>query len=667
MDGQRHEEFARSLFRESNDALFLFDPRDHRLVDINPVALRLTGLSRRSARSLKVWELLSSPDTDGLERLMEAYQRTGFFHSRESYFLKVQEGPPIPVSVSVSRIHTKPDPLGLATVRDIRESRRALEGLERFFSLSPALFAIMERNEHGLRFVKLNAAWVSLLGRETAALLTTPPLELVHPDDRDSTRDAFNSLAHGEASGFRHRLQHQDGSYRWISWNASAVDDRIYAVGRDITDEQRLQELAIEKEAAEAASRAKSEFLALVSHELRTPLTTILASTDLMMLDPYIGRAPSERLEDLRMIRQSGQHLLSLIDDILDLSVIDAGRLRIESRPCSLIDVATGLIRSMRKPAEAKGLSLEFHTQGEIPAQIVIDALRLRQILFNLLGNAINYTESGGVSLLLEGPTDVAAPVLTFRVTDTGPGISEQEQSHLFEPFYQPPRGIRASRSGTGLGLSISRRLADQLGGRLDLETRLGQGSTFTLRLPFSLLPESSRVPRTPTEPAPRPSPESNGPVGPIAGRILLVEDHPANQRVIALRLKLSGADVEVADDGRTALDLTISHRERGSPFDVILLDMQMPVLDGYEAARRLRERGVSTPIIALTAHASEEDREECLRCGCDAYLSKPFEWDRLLALIVDLAPRANQPDRSDAPTDDGVNSAAEPKQGATR
>jgi PAS domain S-box-containing protein len=646
MDRLQQEEFARSLFRESNDALFLFDPNDHHLVDVNPVALRLTGFSRKEVRNLKVWELISSPESDGLDRLVAAYQKTGFFHSRESYFLKVKHGSAIPVSVSVSRIHTKPNPLGLATVRDVREARRALEGLERFFRLSPALFAILERDPSGIRFIKLNAAWEGLLGYDTSTLLATTPLELVHPDDQKSTEAVLASLEHGEASDFRHRLRHRDGSYRWISWNASAVDDRIYAVGRDVTDERRIQQLAIDKEAAEAASRAKSEFLALVSHELRTPLTTILASTELMMLDPYIGQARNERIEDLRLIRQSGQHLLSLIDDILDLSVIDAGRLRVDARPCSVVDVLTGLIRSMRKPAEAKNLSLAFQTVGEIPPLILVDALRLRQILFNLLGNAINYTEKGGVSLVLEGPTDPAAPELTFRVSDTGPGISEHEQTHLFEPFYQSARGVSRSRSGTGLGLAISRRLADQLGGRLEVETHVGKGSVFSLRLPCRILPECSRPPLVPA-PAPQtpvgpPAPDDNRePERRLASRILLAEDHAANQRVIALRLKMAGADVDVADDGRSALERTIEQYENGCPFDVILLDMQMPVLDGYETARRLRERGISTPIIALTAHASDDDRDQCLNCGCDAYLSKPFEWDRLIALISDLVPKA--------------------------
>jgi PAS domain S-box-containing protein len=621
MSNEHHEEIAKSLFRESNDALFLFDTRDHRLVDLNPVAIRLTGRTRKEALQLTLWDVLTSEEPDGVRRVVEAYQRTGFFHSREGYFLTVAGGDPVPVNVSVSRIHTKPEPLGLATVRDVREARQALAMLDRFFRLSPALFAIMEEGPRGLRFVRLNAEWERALGVPQERLMAMSPLELVHPEDVAATEEAIRSLASGERMGFEHRVRRGDGEYLWVSWNAALAEGRIHAVGQDVTGRRRAAALEREKERAEASSRAKSEFLARVSHEVRTPLTSILGSSELLLGDEAVARAIPGRMEELRAIHESGRHLLALVDDVLDLSAIESGRVRIEARACDPVGLARGLVESMRKVAEGRRLSLEFRVGPGVPATVTTDPLRLRQILFNLVGNALKYTERGGVAVevgLAEGER------VAFRVADTGPGLAEDVRAHLFEPFFRGEEGPAARAEGTGLGLAISRRLAADLGGALEVETAAGVGTTFAVLLPLGgVRGEAAAVPA----PVVARVGESE-----LKGcRILLAEDHAANRRVIATRLQMAGAEVEAVGDGRAAVE-----RATGEPgrFDVVLLDMQMPVMDGTRAVELMRAGGYRGPVVALTAHASEEDRAESLRLGCDAYLSKPFAWGELVALV---------------------------------
>ncbi len=637
METDRHEEIARGLFRESNDALFLFDPADNRVVDLNPAALRLTGFERKDAVGLRVWELFSSAESEGIGSLIQAYSKTGFFHSREGYFLARAEGGPIPVNLSVSRIHTKPTPLGLATARDVREPRRAQETLDRFFRLSPALFAIFERSGKALHFRKFNDAWTRTLGHAPETLGALDFGDLVHPDDLEATRQAIGSLGHGEVSGFEHRLRRLDGDVCWVAWNAVEVDRLVYAVGRETTAERRAKALQLAKEAAEAASRGKSEFLAHVSHELRTPLTTILGCTEALEHDTaFRDQASPDRLDDLAAIRRSGEHLLALIEDILDLSLIESGGLRIEPAPHSPARLAAEVVASLRPQAEAKGLNLAVEVPGPIPAAVRIDAVRLRQVLLNLATNAIKFTAQGGVRVVVDlerRPGGGAS--IRFAVIDTGIGMSADEISGLFRPFFRGEFSRRVGVPGAGLGLAFSRRLVEFLGGRLDVESRPGEGSRFTVTLPVGEPEASSLIdPREAIAPAPAGPPKSPATKALLGRRILLAEDNAANLRIISLHLNRLGAEVVAVPDGQAAVDAVLSARDAGSPLDVVLMDMEMPVLDGYEATRQLRSQGVRTPILALTAYAMPEDREQCLRFGCDEHLSKPIDWARLVELI---------------------------------
>jgi len=406
----------------------------------------------------------------------------------------------------------------------------------------------------------------------------------------------------------------------------------------------RTRELELSREAAEAASRAKSGFLANMSHEIRTPMTAILGYADLL-LDPNLE--PAERLAHVSVIRRNGEHLLQVINDILDLSKIEAGRLDIERIECSPARVLGDVASLMRVRAAEKRLRFAVHYVPPLPSIVRTDPTRLRQILINLVGNAIKFTEDGEVVVTLA--VGGASPaVLTLTVRDTGVGMSEEQLRSLFAPFSQADASTTRRFGGTGLGLSISKRLAHALGGEIAVESAPGRGSTFTVSVPVTV-PLGARWDEVVSEsiqPPPAVVGGARGPHAPpgalpdlppgaprLAGlRILLAEDGPDNQRLLTHVLQRAGAIVEVAANGLEAAEA--GQRGGARPFDVILMDMQMPVMDGYAATRRLRANGHRGPIIALTAHAMEGDRAACLDAGCDDYATKPIDRARLIAMI---------------------------------
>jgi signal transduction histidine kinase/ActR/RegA family two-component response regulator len=369
----------------------------------------------------------------------------------------------------------------------------------------------------------------------------------------------------------------------------------------------------------EEANEAKSDFLAHMSHEIRTPMTAILGFAEEL---EHAGVLPEQR-EALRTIRRNGEHLLVVINDILDLSRVAAGHLDLELGRVWPDRIVREVAELMEPRARERGLELRVEIAPESAIALRSDATRLRQILINLAANAIKFTERGYVRIAALAPAD---GFVRFVVEDTGPGIPADKQQAIFEAFTQADASMSRRYGGAGLGLAISRRLATMLGGELAVESELGRGSRFSLRIPSNPHVEA---PRTSYVDAAQRSVER------LQGRILLAEDSPDSRRLLVQLLQRWGVEVEVAENGTVAVERVTKALERGETIDLVLMDMQMPEIDGYEATRRIRAAGYRGPVVALTAHAMAGAREHCLAAGCDDFLTKPIDRARFRAAVA--------------------------------
>ena len=399
-------------------------------------------------------------------------------------------------------------------------------------------------------------------------------------------------------------------------------------------------DLALAKDRAQAANRAKSEFLANMSHEIRTPMNALMGYIDLLC-DP--GISSEEQTKYGRTIRKSGEHLLTILNDILDISQIEASRMVVHPTDFGPFELAREVITLMSAQAAEKDIRLELVVPGPIPAVISSDKVRLRQVLFNLVGNAIKFTERGFVKLCLRLDDNAFSEhrELYFDVIDSGVGISRADMERIFEPFSQADSSLTRKAGGSGLGLAISRRVARILGGEVEAESVPGEGSTFSLRLPVGALRPAALRSWSKQEcevQGEESEPEVPVDSGKFHGRVLLVEDVKFNQALVSALLGKAGAEVEVAENGLVGCERAWQAERDGRPFDVVLMDMQMPVLDGYQATQRLRSEGYVRPIVALTAHAMKEDRDKCLAAGCTDYITKPLDRRLLLELCRRLA-----------------------------
>ncbi|MDZ7670661.1 MAG: ATP-binding protein [Gammaproteobacteria bacterium] len=460
----------------------------------------------------------------------------------------------------------------------------------------------------------------------------------------------------GMVSGFEAQGVTRQGRTLWMALTARLnkdADGLEYIDGSliDISERIEREQADKQRQIAEAATQAKSAFLANMSHEIRTPMNAIVGFSKLA-LDTSLDRKQHEYLTS---IRNAAESLLTLVNDILDFSKIEAGKLTLEQRPFTLSDTLGEVERLFR--TELRRRKLEFvlddrtREHPEFPADglLVGDAMRLQQVLVNLVGNAVKFTESGSIRLRAEVES-LSSPdlVLAIAVEDTGIGISEEQQRRLFESFEQAESSTTRRFGGTGLGLTICRRLVEVMGGEIDVASELGEGSTFRFTVHMQIAGEEVSLPHRSG------SRERNTSI--LEGRTILVaEDNPINQQLANEFLQRAGARVDIAENGREAVD-----RATASDYDAVLMDIHMPLLDGLEATRILREQGITLPIVAVSADALSTRQSAALDAGCDAYVTKPIDFDELLSVMTSLLPESGTANRRRRATDQNVPAEAD-------
>ncbi|MGB3753364.1 MAG: ATP-binding protein [Parerythrobacter sp.] len=466
--------------------------------------------------------------------------------------------------------------------------------------------------------------------------------DAIHPDDRDRVFGAWIAAVEARRN-FREtwRWKRPDDSIIWVDTiGAPDIDEGgtvlgFVGINIDITATKAVEaKLRKARQRAEDATKAKSAFLANMSHEIRTPMNGVLGFADLMLA----GELSESQRGYAQMIADSGQAMMQLLNDILDMAKIEAGQMELRSAPVELAHKLRTSLRLIEAVAQKKGLALELDVDPALPGTVTTDPLRLRQIVFNLLGNAAKFTEAGTIKLSARSIGGGAR--MALAVSDTGRGIAPDKQAAIFQQFAQEDGTIARKYGGTGLGLAITSQLVELMGGTIALDSVPGEGSTFTVELPLALSTDRVAGDTAPAMPA---SPTAPAPSGP---RVLVAEDHDINQMLILAMLEQSGIAADLAQNGEEAVAMVAAAWAEGRPYALALMDVQMPVMDGLEATRRIRAAGVAAgrnaaeimPIVALTANCYEDDIAACRAAGMQHHLAKPVTLEALAEAVATYA-----------------------------
>ncbi|WP_332802056.1 PAS domain S-box protein [Sphingomonas sp. RT2P30] len=635
---REHRELHQSMLENMREVIFRADGRG-RWEFLNPAWEMLTGYTTDESLGTTMTALLDPRDRASAAGLAAGMMAGDADAGLVLLRMIARDGVPRQVEVSIHALRA-PDGALIGTIgniRDVTEQQATVAALaenrRRFQTLANLSPAGIFRTDVKGRCTYVNPAWTRLSGLELADAIDLGWYRALHADDRETVLTERAEAYHrGATYRGQYRLVRPDGATSWVECaSAPDIDDNGLITGYigvviDITELKSL-EFALEAacERSMEAVRAKSSFLANMSHEIRTPMNAVVGFTELLLRSDL----NDEQKRHARLIAESGTAMMRLLNDILDLSKIEAGHVRVHPEVVDPGHLLKSCIKLMNPMAIQKKLALRCAIDDDVPEHVMVDGLRLRQIILNLLGNALKFTDRGSVTL--RACCDPERPgVIAITVEDTGPGISPDRQPAIFDEFVQADINTARRYGGSGLGLAISNKLAHMMGGDITLDSVLGSGARFTVRIMAPAVSARATTAISAAQPMAARGTER-------VGRILLVEDHDINQALMVDMLHQIGLTAEIAENGQEAIDLVQAAHVAGKPYALVLMDMQMPVMGGVEAARAIRRAGLAPhelPIVALTANAYAEDIAACLEAGMQAHLSKPIGIDALDAAL---------------------------------